>query len=76
MLTLAKDSFILSLTPPRTLNRVMPDMNGKEAGEDVIKKNNWLFNKDIYIRTADSNETYILEAEHYGQKITTQVVVQ
>lgn len=54
----------------------MPDMNGKEAGEDVIKKNNWLFNKDIYIRTADSNETYILEAEHYGQKITTQVVVQ
>lgn len=42
----------------------MPDMNGKEAGEDVIKKNNWLFNKDIYIRIADSNETYILEAEH------------
>lgn len=54
----------------------MMDINGKLVYSDVVKDATGKQDKDIYIRPALSNGTYVLEAEANGQKITTQVVVQ
>jgi len=61
---------------PSDVSLRMTDISGKQVYADVIKGHSGSFDKDIYIRPALSQGTYLLEAEANGQKITTQVVVQ